>query len=728
MPYFPSTLPHLSNLISVLSPPSQRSDLIHHSLVASESAWELRAVLLLWLALLLTVPFSLSALSSEEISTNLDIPTHERLFSAPTPPLAVKVTLLALPLLSRPGKDGEYGALIFARLFAREDALVGLPGFLKWASAALEEGEREQEANLVASLFSFLGVLPGMAPQKELPLLRTFFEGSLIPHLAGSTTSATSGLIRKLATKAHGRWWLARLGAGFRDQPDADLPEGIEEVLDDLMSALGDKDTIVRYSAAKYLARIAALLPSELSDQIVSAVIELFAGSQDDPVILAKNGTVVDPGGNAGGNGTMGLGGQETSRGEARWHGVCLAVAELARRGLFPAVAVDEAVPWVVKALTFDLRRASHSIGSNVRDAAAYVLWSLSRAATPQQLKPFAELMATTLASVAVFDREVGVRRAASAAFQEGVGRSGLYPEGIDVLGKIDFYSVSIRRKAFTEAAPAAAHHELYRKAFREHLHNITLRHWDGAMRSAGAAALASLLELDQADVRDSCDRELAQITSFDSASNHGALLALARIASMLDDSGKAELFGSLDRVRAGALVTSNAGDIINGACQLAAAALTATVDLSPLQRFLSAATQRREADVHESLATLCHRMSIAQPEKSAEYVQRTISELSAARATTRQAAALCLGSYQYRIPMEASGPLEALLAQFGKESKADVETRRNAVQSLARISGMKDERGAPLRRSPSEYSLCSDPSSRSGVRACSSNVNGRPG
>jgi hypothetical protein len=86
--------------------------------------------------------------------------------------------------------------------------------------------------------------------------------------------------------------------------------------------------------------------------------------------------------------------------------------------------------------------------------------------------EPFAAAIATALIRAACFDREVGVRRAASAAFQEGVGRlvskvlnaavswltcQGLYPEGIDVLGKTDFYSVSVRRIAFTTAAPAVA-------------------------------------------------------------------------------------------------------------------------------------------------------------------------------------------------------------------------------------------------------------------------------
>lgn len=76
------------------------------------------------------------------------------------------------------------------------------------------------------------------------------------------------------------------------------------------------------------------------------------------------------------------------------------------------------------QALYFDIRKGSHSVGSSVRDAAAYVLWALARTQNAATLRPHANDLANRLASVAIYDREIHIRRAASAAYQEHVGRT----------------------------------------------------------------------------------------------------------------------------------------------------------------------------------------------------------------------------------------------------------------------------------------------------------------
>ncbi|KAK8845579.1 hypothetical protein IAR55_006295 [Kwoniella newhampshirensis] len=717
-PHFPSAIHNLSILVALLSPPTSPSSSTtpctpHHSLLSAPSAWELRAVLLLWLALLLTVPFDLSALSSSEpISTviyGIDLPSSSLLFSSPSTELAQRVVLLSIPLLHRPGKDGAYSALVLARLFSREDAVHGLQGFFDWARAEITEGEREAEASLVASIFEMLASLPSLLKSKHLSLLENFMNDMLLPHLRGSRTAAGSGLIRKLAVKAKGRIWLAKIGKGHRagtTDDDADLPDGLEEELDDLMGGLSDKDTIVRYSCAKYLARLSSLLPPSLSSQIVLATIGLFVGTDDEPVVSTSYGAIIDPGGSATLGGSMGFGGSETTRGEARWHGVCLALAEMARRGLLDGEAVKGAVDWVVKALTFDLRRASHSIGANVRDAAAYLLWSLSRACPPQVIAPYAERMASSLVCVAVFDREVGVRRAASAAFQEGVGRLGLYPEGIDVLAKTDFYSVSVRRMAFTLAAPAVAIHKVYRDGMLEHLHHITLRHWDSAMRIQGAAALKSLLESgSEEDLDRSLYREVNELPSLDAINVHGALLALTQIARLLTESDKRrlQLFEAISIIRPAALVAPQAAEILSAICSLLTVVLDADIiSLSTTQnvldKYLDLASKRRENEVHERVAEVYGRVTDL---KGCEReVKKLVQDLRSFRVSQRQAAALALGHVRYpageSTTIERSVKALSELLDDTSSGRVDVESRRWAVRSLGDIAVQRRE-GSPV-------------------------------
>jgi hypothetical protein len=264
VPQFPSDIHFLPLLADLLSPPTSPSSsktpaTPHHPLLSTDEAWEIRSVLLLWLSLLLTVPFNLSALSTDitPISCSIDYTAQQRLFAIPAAGLTRQVILLAVPLLFRPGKEGAYAALVLARLYSREDAAPGLPGFLDWAGQELREGEQEGEANLIASIFELLAVLPTLIRPERLDILEEFMDEVLLPHLRGSRTAATSGLIRKLAIKAKGRWWVARIGSKRCDlifhqvNPEADssaedeLPDSIEDLIGDLMSGLGDKVIII---------------------------------------------------------------------------------------------------------------------------------------------------------------------------------------------------------------------------------------------------------------------------------------------------------------------------------------------------------------------------------------------------------------------------------------------------------------------------------------------------
>ncbi|TYJ51709.1 hypothetical protein B9479_007714 [Cryptococcus floricola] len=712
VPYFPSSIPNLPLIISILSPhPSSASSTQHHPLLSSSSAWELRSVLLLWFALLLTVPFNLSALSDGDDPVDskpygLDLSSATILFTSRTSDLAQRVTLIAAPLLHKPGREGAYAALLLARLFSRTDGVQGLRGFFAYALRELQESDREEEVHLVSSLFHLIALLPSMLPQGHLEQAETFL-AQMFDHLRGGRTVVESGLVRKLAVKAKGRLWVTKIGRKREEGDQDDLPEGLEEVLDEFMGGLSDKDTIVRYSSAKYLSRLSNLLPPDLSDQIVGATIALFSGTEDEPAIFSSCGGIIDPGGSPHTGGTFALsGGIETSRGESRWHGVCLALGEMARRGLVHSEQVGEAVEWVLRGLTFDIRRASHSIGTNVRDAAAYVLWSLSRTCAPALLQPCSSQISAALVNTACFDREVGVRRAASAAFQEGVGRlgQGVYPEGIDVLGKMDFWGVSVRRRAFGVAAPAVGIHKVYREYMIDHLHNVTLRHWDVAMRIIGAEALKCLVELDISRLDQSLDREIKELSGLDPINVHGALSALSSLSSLFpaSDPRSHKIFTSLSSIRAPTFLSTQAPDILISLYSLLTTILSPEVlegeggkGRDKLGKWLDMAGRRREVGVHEGGANVWGVLSGMG--ESTRDVEKLMTDLKSSRATIRQYATLSLGHIQHPSSTSplASTTQKAVKALLGllkedQRSKVDVESRKWAVRSLGDIGAQR--------------------------------------
>ncbi|RXM29162.1 Tubulin-specific chaperone D [Acipenser ruthenus] len=175
-------------------------------------------------------------------------------------------------------------------------------------------------------------------------------------------------------------------------------------------------------------------------------------------------------------------------------------------------------VPVILKALTYDEKRGACSVGSNVRDAACYVCWAFARAYDPLELQPFVTPIACALVIAAVFDRDVNCRRAASAAFQENVGRQaafqenvgrqGTFPHGIDILTTADYFTVGNRTNCFLNIS-------VIREQATKALHNLTPK----APEYMAASVLPKLLPL---------------AVGVDLHTRHGAILACAEVTHAL--------------------------------------------------------------------------------------------------------------------------------------------------------------------------------------------------
>lgn len=340
---------------------------------------------------------------------------------------------------------------------------------------------------------------------------------------------------------------------GEEEEGDGEVPEQVEQVVELLLSSLSDSDTVVRWAAAKGVGRITNRLMRDFADQVLESLLDrCFSFRETDKA----------------------------------WHGGCLALAELTRRGLLLPERLSTVVPLVCQALHFEQVSGNHAVGQHVRDAACYVCWAFARAYAPDVLEPFVAQIASSLIQVAVFDREINCRRAAAAAVQEHVGRQGTFPNGIDVVTYADYWTLSARRHAYLVVAPqlAALGGGTYRLDLINHLVDRKLAHQDVQIRILAGQALSKLAEGASGDVAAHLNgtvlpkllsraltTEAAAAAQGDAAraaggglttgsvqSRHGAVLGVAALTAVLQESISAEnqasirnLVPSLEKLRA---------------------------------------------------------------------------------------------------------------------------------------------------------------------------------
>ncbi|XP_056409176.1 tubulin-specific chaperone D isoform X2 [Hyla sarda] len=490
--------------------------------------WETRYMLLLWLSMTCLIPFDLSRLDgnlSSEGTEGAQIrrSTMDHILDVAKSYLLVSdkardaAAVLVSKFITRPDVkqkrmadflDWALSTLSKASYLTIEGT-IAMDGILKALAQLFKHGKREDCLPYAATVLNALDncklcdsnqtVLRklGVKLVQRLGLIFLKPKTAAWRYQRGSRSLADN-LLQTLSSSSPG----STAAASPSDaEEEYDIPEEIENVIEQLLVGLKDKDTIVRWSAAKGIGRLTGRLPRELADDVVGSMLDCFSF-------------------------------QETNN---AWHGGCLALAELGRRGLLLPSRLPNVVPLILKALVYDEKRGACSVGSNVRDAACYVCWAFARAYDPLMMKPYVNNIACGLIIAAIFDRDVNCRRAASAAFQENVGRQGTFPHGIEILTTADYFAVGNRVNCFLNISVFVTAFPEYTTAMIDHLVEMKINHWDIVIRELSTKALHNLTPVAPEYMTKSVlPRLLPLTTDTDLHTRHGAILACAEITHAL--------------------------------------------------------------------------------------------------------------------------------------------------------------------------------------------------
>ncbi|XP_006886364.1 PREDICTED: tubulin-specific chaperone D [Elephantulus edwardii] len=677
--------------------------------------WETRYMLLLWLSMTCLIPFDFSRLDG-----NLDTQPGPAQLS-----IMDRILQIAESYLVVSDKARDAAAVLVSKFITRQDVKQKkMTGFLDWTLRTLTQSSFQTIEGTIAvdgALQALAQIFKHGTREDCLPYAPT-----VLQYLSSCRLSdCNQTLLRKLGVKLAQRlgltflkprvakWRYQRgsrsLAANLSSQKqreqtphsgtpdreeDYDVPEEVESVIEQLLAGLKDKDTVVRWSAAKGIGRIAGRLPQDLADDVVGSALDCFSFQETD---------------NA-------------------WHGGCLALAELGRRGLLLPTRLTDVVAVIQRALTYDEKRGACSVGANVRDAACYVCWAFARAYEPAELRPFVAEISSALVIATVFDRDVNCRRAASAAFQENVGRQGTFPHGIDILTTADYFAVGNRSNCFLAISVFIAGFPEYTQPMIDHLVTMKITHWDRVIRELSAKALQNLAPCAPEYCASQVFPQLLSLTrSPDLHTRHGAILAcgavtcaLHRLAAqggrsitdyldrtaleglkqihqqLYDHQLYRGLGGELMRQAVCSLVESLAlsrvpfkGDpIINGWQWLVDDTLRSLHLMSSQSR-----QQIKEAAV-AALAALCTEYYPAEPgEKNPaavdELIQRYLAELGSPEEMTRCGFALALGALpSFLLKGRLQQVLEGLRAvtHISPKDTSFAEARRDGLMAIARI------------------------------------------
>ena len=500
-----------------------------------QAEWQVPYVLLLWLSHLLLTPFDLATIST-------DGPTRINLdpFSAALdlPLLAKRALSVGMHYLPVPTKAQDAAAAMLVRLVTRPDMQK-----LRLADSVVQEtlatvSRKEDGQTTIYQRLGPLRFLAGIVESADL--------GHLVPKIYRTckslsddevvTATNTNAVTKKITLKIFRNVAIVSLRSASASGPLLSFLETtsvLEDVIDFLLRSLGDRDTPVRYAAAKAISLIIQELDSAMGHEVIQAVLDTF--KEDMP----RSGSALD----------------FRTANPLKWHGLTLALSH----ALFKRTASPQQLPDIVNALfaalQFQQRTATGSfVGANVRDAANFGIWSLSRRYTTDELLAVEsstlnalsqsnmrvsviQALGIQLILSACLDPEGNIRRGSSAALQELVGRHpNQVHEGISLVQIVDYQAVGLRRRAIVDVAHRTAElHSMYWQSIVDELFGWRgLGSPDVVSREAVAASIAKMSQATHAtnpsDVIERVVTQLGSCAPGNFEKIHGLTLAAACI------------------------------------------------------------------------------------------------------------------------------------------------------------------------------------------------------
>ncbi|KAF7871807.1 hypothetical protein EAF04_003914 [Stromatinia cepivora] len=407
--------------------------------------WEERYITLLWLSQSLMAPFALNSLSSSPPPRDAELYLSHFKLPVNTPGVVLRSIALAVKYLSSSGKEKDAAKILLVRVVLLKDMqdLGVLYSSIMWATSVLKSINANRNIHYINGVLSFLaGILKSSTGTAYMdsglePVFHAVFN-FVESSDRFSKEVQSSAVARKLIIKIFRGIALLNLRPSFTTIDDI-----LSDCVDFMLQSLLDPSTPVRLAASKALSVVILKVQPEQAYEFVLAIFEMLEALPTTDVL--------------------------------NWHGQILTLSHLLYRHAAPIGLLDKVIVFLLKALSFEGKSSSgSSIGTNVRDAACFGIWALARRYPTAELQDIdiksegfshamntsstIQTLATHLVVSACLDPAGNIRRGASAALQELIGRHpNTIIEALELVQIVDYHAVALRSRAILEVAVSAS-------------------------------------------------------------------------------------------------------------------------------------------------------------------------------------------------------------------------------------------------------------------------------